>query len=184
MSTCLTGSSTSSSLPLSRTISGIQYDMMVYLADKRTVLGEPVGPDNLLGLVENVGHVDTNDHLGSGLGSKHRQDTSSTPDLYHQLRCRTLEPRTYIEDGLALEQVTVLHDSVPVGQCPNLILEHFLVNTEMGIRVGIVVSAGHVSYRRQSALSRGSLGFGVHCGWSGQRCCIAVVWPITKFSIS
>jgi hypothetical protein len=71
---------------------------------------------------------------------------------------------TYIKDSLALEQMTILHNSVPVGQCPNLILEHFLVDTEMGIRVGIVISAGHISDRRQSALGSWDLRFGVHRG--------------------
>ena len=43
---------------------------------------EAVGLDNLLGFSENVGHVDTDDELGSSLGGKHGQDTGTTADLH------------------------------------------------------------------------------------------------------
>lgn len=68
--------------------------------------------DNLTGVVDNVGHVNTNDHLGSGLGSEHGEDSGAASD---------------IEDDLVLEQVAVLVDRSTVGQSTDFILQHFLL---------------------------------------------------------
>lgn len=45
-----------------------------------TVL-ESVGFDDLFSFTENVGHIDTDDELGSSLGCEHGQDTGTTSDL-------------------------------------------------------------------------------------------------------
>lgn len=113
---------------------------------------EAVGVDNLLRLVENVGHVDTNDLLGTGLSSEHGEDTGTTADLPSELSMSD----TYIKNDLVLEEVLVLEDGVAVGQGADLVLEHLLVDTKVGIRVGVaeLVSARAASY---SLVLRGHL---------------------------
>ena len=77
--------------------------------------------------------------------------TSTSPSRhYHSLLVEIIEDAsveaelTYIQNGLSLEQMSILHNSIPVTQSPNGILEHLLVNTEMGIRIGIVIPTSHV----------------------------------------
>lgn len=80
----------SSSLPLIRTISArrqlLQQGPQSFQGSCRngelTVLAEAVGPDDLLGLVEDVAHIDTDDELGTSLRGEHGQDTGTAPDLY------------------------------------------------------------------------------------------------------
>lgn len=82
-------------------------------AQRLTVL-ESVLLHNLLGLVQDVAHIYTNDQLGTSLCAEHGQDSSSTTD---------------IEDDLVLEQVRVLEDGISVGEGSDGVFEHFLVDT-------------------------------------------------------
>lgn len=95
--------------------------------EKSDLIGQSVNVDNLTGLLDDGGHIDTNDVLCAGTGSKpvgqktvnkrskitgllsgciHAQNTSSTAD---------------IEDDLVLEDVAVLVDGVAVGACAHII---------------------------------------------------------------
>ena len=95
----------------------------------RTVLREAVGPDNLLRLVQDVGHVDTDNKLGSSLGREHGEDTGSTADL-SLVPLTTVRPNeAHVEHSLALEQVRVLHDGVSVAKRSDGVLQHLLVDT-------------------------------------------------------
>lgn len=127
MSTCLTGSSMSSSLPLMRVISGLVSLMHTCLT--LTVV-EAVGINDLLGLVENVGHVDTDNLLGTSLRGKHGEDTGTAAD---------------IENDLVLEQVLVLDDGIAVRHGADLILKHLLVDAEVRVRVGVAVGVSVLS---------------------------------------
>lgn len=92
---------------------------------------EPVRLDDFLRLVDDVRHVDlgtavslgtlvqhrstyTNDVRRARLGGKHGEDAS---------------PAANIEHGLALEEVTVVHDRRPVRARTDAVLEHLLVDT-------------------------------------------------------
>jgi hypothetical protein len=91
---------------------------------------EPVGGDDLLSLVENVGHVNTDDLLGSGPGSEHGEDTRAASDLYRQSAVNERGPSpAHIENDLVLEQVRVLLDRITVREGTDGILEHFLVDS-------------------------------------------------------
>ena len=87
MSKLSTGKTTSSSFPLTSLISALVSALSKDTWYRLTVFTETVRSDNHLGLVENVGHVDTNDELGSGLGGEHGENTSSASNLSGQL-CR------------------------------------------------------------------------------------------------
>ena len=86
--------------------------------------------DDFLRLVDDVRHVDlgttvrldtavhnrstyTNDVRRASLGGEHREDAS---------------PATNIEHGLALEEVTVVHDRRAVRARTDAVLEHLLVD--------------------------------------------------------
>lgn len=48
----------------------------------------------------------------------------------------------------------VLHNGVHVALGADLILEHFFVDAEMGIRVKVVIGAGHLAVSIDSALEK------------------------------
>lgn len=52
----------------------------------------------------------------------------------------------------SFEQVFVVVHSVPVGESPDFILQHFLMNSEMGVRVEVIVAGGH--FLRRNGLIR------------------------------
>jgi hypothetical protein len=103
----------------------------------RTVV-EAVGVNDLLGLVEDVGHVDTNDLLGTGLSSEHGENTSAASDLEQLATCGVGQLfNTYVKNDLVLEEVLVLEDGVAVREGADLVLEHLLVDAEVSVRVGV-----------------------------------------------
>ena len=55
--------------------------------------------------------------LGSGLGREHGEDP---------------RPAAHIQHHLVLEGMLVVVHGVPVGQGPDLVLQHFLIGTEGG----------------------------------------------------
>lgn len=123
-------------------------------------ISETVSIDNLLSLIQNVGHINSNNLFGSGSGSEHGQNTGSTTD---------------IEDDLILEKVGVLLNSVSVGEGSHAVFEHLFVDTKVSVGVGVVVPGGHalngresgggletLSRGRESRSRRGSFGIDVH----------------------
>lgn len=79
-----------------------------------TVLRKAISPDNLFSLVQNVGHVNADNQLGTSLRGEHGKNTSTTAN---------------VKNHLVLEKVGVLHDGVAVRECPDRVLEHFFVDT-------------------------------------------------------
>ena len=99
-----------------------------------------------------IAHSD--DLLGSSLGSEHGEDTSSASDIENDLvpAITKLVSATALlaeqQSPCSLEEVLVPPHRVAVGERANLILEHLLVDTEVSVRVGVVVRRGHRLRRR------------------------------------
>lgn len=79
-----------------------------------TVLREAISPDNLLSLIQNIGHVNADNQLGTSLRGKHGKNTSTAAN---------------VKNHLVLEEVGVLHNGVAVGECSDRVLEHLFVDT-------------------------------------------------------
>lgn len=105
----------------------------------RTIF-EPIRLDNLLRLVKDIRHVDLQSQISNKGFSKYPliteqciAETRTYPD--DMLRpCLCSEHAQYpstapnVEDGLALEEVWVVHDGGTVRARPDGILEHLFVN--------------------------------------------------------
>lgn len=63
MSNSCIGSSVSSSLPLTRVISGLSDEFAEVLKGKKRTIFEAVGLYDLLGLINDVGHIDLNSNI-------------------------------------------------------------------------------------------------------------------------
>jgi len=80
--------------------------------------------------------------LSSSLGGEHTEDTGTT---------------AHIQDSLSLEEVGVVHNSLAVCLGTDLVLEHLLVDTEMRIRIEVIVLRGDILHIGGSL--GGGLGF-------------------------
>lgn len=98
--------------------------------------------------------------LRSSLGGEHGKNSSSRANIHH---------------NFVFEQVRVMIDRVPVGGGSHLVLEHLLVDTEVSVRVEVVVLAGQLfcsrcRHRRICGLPV----FGTHCP-AGKRLIIKLI---------
>jgi len=80
--------------------------------------------DDLLSAVVDLSTLNTDNLLGTCLGSEHTKNTSTAAD---------------IKNNLILEEVLILNDRLHVGLGTNFVLEHFLMDTEVRIAIEIIV---------------------------------------------
>ena len=133
-------------------------DNVLHLAlEKGDLVGKTVDLDDLLGLDNDGGHVDTDNVLCASLGGKPMQLSVLVPCSNNLLQCALHGENTGsaadIENDLVLEQVLVLNDGVHVGTGADLILQHLLVDSM------VVVTCENVSKvltsNRQVPIRRG-----------------------------
>lgn len=131
MSTCLTGSSMSSSLPLRRVISGpvstptSHYSLsekplasMIFCAWSRMLLMST--PMTSLAPADAA-----------------NMDRIPVPQPTWMLVASDTSRQTYVKNDLVLEQVLVLDNRVPVADGTDSVLEHLLVDAKVSVRVGV-----------------------------------------------
>ncbi len=70
-----------------------------------------------------------------------------------------------------LEEVLVVPHGIPVGECAHLVLQHLLVDAEVGVRVEVVVLRGHLFGRKilQLLLALGRLALYGHLRGRGRQ---------------
>lgn len=80
-------------------------------------------------MLNDAGAFYSNDLACSGLGCEHTENAGAASDVH---------------DNLVLEQMRVVVHGVAVGHGAHLVLEHLLVDAEVGVRVEVVVLGGHL----------------------------------------
>lgn len=127
-----------------------ELDLLHLALDQGDLVGEAVDLDDLAGLEDDGGHVNTNNVLSASLGGKPVRKKSMVSRLFwhaafaHSASARAAGPHAAgdrgnvhgkdtgtaadIENDLVLEHVTVPDDSVHVRPGANLVLQHLLVD--------------------------------------------------------
>ena len=101
-----------------------QRDFLAFALDHGDAVGEAVAFDDVARVLCNVSLFDRVDVLGPGLGREDAQHARAG---------------AHVQDDFVLEKVSVLHYGVLVGQGAHLVLEHLLVDAEVGLGVEVVV---------------------------------------------
>lgn len=125
-----------------------QLNLLHLALQKGDLVGQAVHLDDLLGLVDDGGHVDTDNVLRASLGGEHAEDGGTAAN---------------VEDDLVLEDVGVVVDSIAVALGANLVFlwsivrcvpereldtatnQHLLVNTMVVVAVEVVTVRSRVS---------------------------------------
>lgn len=115
-------------------------DNILHLAlEKGDLVGKTVDLDDLLGLDDDGGHVDTDNVLCASLCGEPMQLLVLVPCACRLLGCALHRENTSsaadIENDLVLEEVLVLDNGVHVGTGADLILQHLLVNSMVVVAV-------------------------------------------------
>lgn len=76
-----------------------QLNFLHLALEQGNLVGHAVGLDDLAGLVDDGGHVHTDNVLGAGLDSEHAEDGGSAANIEHDL---VLEKVTVVVDGVAV----------------------------------------------------------------------------------
>jgi len=90
-----------------------EVDFFEFALDEGDGVRKAIGLDNFLCLVNDVGHVDANNVLRTGLSSKHTQNTCTTSNIQH---------------SLVLEQMGVVDHGITVRPRPNTVLQHLFMD--------------------------------------------------------
>mmetsp|Transcript_2317 Transcript_2317/g.5432 ORF Transcript_2317/g.5432 Transcript_2317/m.5432 type:complete len:217 (+) Transcript_2317:532-1182(+) len=104
-------------------------DLLDLALDQCDLFCKTVDANNFPRSLDNFGAVNSVHMLRASTSSEHRQNSSATAD---------------VKNNLVLEQIRVLHDGVHVCFGADFILEHFLMDSEVGIRVKIIVLARQI----------------------------------------
>ena len=102
-----------------------QLDFLHLPLQQDNLVLEAVGLDDLASLLNDPGHVDADDQASTGLSREHAQDTRATAN---------------VQDDLVLEEVAIAEDGVSVAHGADFILQHFLVNAKVSVRVKVVIT--------------------------------------------
>jgi hypothetical protein len=94
--------------------------------EKSNLIGQSIDVDDLTGLLDDRGHIDTNDVLCASTGSKPVGKKQLTRDLeitglLSDIHAQNTSSTADIEDNLVLEDVAVLVDGVAVRACAHII---------------------------------------------------------------
>merc|ERR1719195_2458960 len=90
-------------------------DLLHLASDDGHHVVELVVLHNLLRVVHDGAHVNSNDHLSTSLGCEHGENASTAAD---------------VEDNLALEKMLVVPHGVAIGKGSHLIFQHLLMYSE------------------------------------------------------
>ena len=85
---------------------------------------QPVCLDDFASFVDNIRHVNANDHFGTSLRGKHGQDARTASNIEHHL---------------ILKQVLGAENCIPVGQRAHTVIQHLIVNRIVTVGIKVVI---------------------------------------------